>query len=94
MVARKLILRKLLHTINTNVVRGRSYENFYTRKFIVRKFLYIKISRSTVLKAMSCHGFLGTEMFQDFDALSMVVMIVHYTSNKLSCSFYDHLMFL
>ena len=37
-----------MHTINDNAVRGRSYENFLTRKFIIRNFLYTKISRSTV----------------------------------------------
>ena len=46
---RKLILRKLACTINASAVRGRSYENFITRKFTIRKFLYTKISRSTVL---------------------------------------------
>ena len=38
-----------MRTINANAVRGRSYENFFTRKFIIRKFLYTKISRSTVI---------------------------------------------
>ena len=45
---RKLILRKRMHTINVNVVRGRSYEKFSTQKFIIRKFPNTKISRSTV----------------------------------------------
>ena len=27
-----------MHTINVNVVRGRSYENFSTQKFIIQKF--------------------------------------------------------
>ena len=35
--------------INVNVVRGRSYENFSTQKFIIRKFPNTKISRFTVL---------------------------------------------
>ena len=48
MVATKLILRKLASTINANAARGHSYENFFTRKFIIRKSLYTKISRSTV----------------------------------------------
>ena len=43
----KLILRKLARTSNANAVRGCSCEIFYT-KFIIRKFLYTKISRSTV----------------------------------------------
>ena len=34
--------------INVNVVRGRFYETFYTQKFIIRKFVDMKISRSTV----------------------------------------------
>ena len=38
-----------MRTTNINVVRGRSYENFYTRKFIIRKFVDTKISRPTVL---------------------------------------------
>ena len=42
------MLRKLACAINANAVRGRSYENFFTQKFIIRKFLYTKISRSTV----------------------------------------------
>ena len=49
MAATKINLTKLVCTINANAVRGRSYENFFTRKFIIRKFLYTKISRSTVL---------------------------------------------
>ena len=40
---RKLILRKLAHTINVNAVRGRSYENFLHKNlsyesFFIRKF--------------------------------------------------------
>ena len=42
---KNLILQKLARTINANVVRGRSYEFFYT----IQKFLHMKISRSTVL---------------------------------------------
>ena len=45
---RKLILRKLACTINAHAVRGRSYQNIFTQKFIVQTFLYMKISRSTV----------------------------------------------
>ena len=29
------ILQKLAHTINANVVRDRSYEKFFTQKFII-----------------------------------------------------------
>ena len=46
---RKLISWKLVHTSNANAVRGHSYKNFLARKFIVRKFPYKKISRSTVV---------------------------------------------
>ena len=48
MAAMKLILQKLVHAINANTVRGRSYEKNFTRKFIIQKFLHMKISRSTV----------------------------------------------
>ena len=40
-----------MRTTNVNMVRGCSYENFYTQKFIMRKFLNTKISRSTVFPA-------------------------------------------
>ena len=50
MAATKINLTKLACTIIANAVRGRSYENFFTQKFIIRKFLYTKISRSTVYK--------------------------------------------
>ena len=40
-------------TISTNTVRGRSYKKIFTRKFIIRKFLYTKISRSTVVHTKS-----------------------------------------
>ena len=49
MAATKINLMKLVHTIDANVVRGRSNEKFFTRKFIIRRFLYMKISRSTVI---------------------------------------------
>ena len=42
------MLRKLMCTTNVNVVRGRSYENFYILKFLIRKFVNMKISRCTV----------------------------------------------
>ena len=42
-------LTKFVRTINANAVRGRAYEIFFTRKFIIQKFLYTKISRSTVI---------------------------------------------
>ena len=48
-----LILRKLTCTINLNAVRGRSHKHFFTRKFIIQKFLYTKISRSMVC---TCSG--------------------------------------
>ena len=48
MAATKINLTKLACTINANAVRGRSYEKFFTRKFIIQKFPYTKISRSTV----------------------------------------------
>ena len=38
-----------MRIINANAVRDRSHENFFTRKFIIRKFLHTKISRSTVV---------------------------------------------
>ena len=41
-------------TININVVRDCSYENFFTRKFIIQKFLDTKISRSTVSSLSQC----------------------------------------
>ena len=47
MVATKINPQKLACTINANEVRGRSYNNLFTRK-IIQKFLYTKISRSTV----------------------------------------------
>ena len=47
---RKLILRKLVHAINTNAVRGRSYEiflhenlsyeSFFTQKFPDQRYMY------------------------------------------------------
>ena len=45
-----------MHTINANAVRGCSYEIFFTLKFIIRKFLYMKISISMVhwTKASYC----------------------------------------
>ena len=49
MAAMKINLTKLACTINANVVRGHSYEILFTRKFIIRKFLYTKISKSTVV---------------------------------------------
>ena len=42
-----------MHTINTNVVRGRSYEKIFYMKFIIQKFLYVKISISTVYASAS-----------------------------------------
>ena len=45
-----------MHTINPNAVRGCSYEKFFTRKFIIRKFLCTKISRSTVVHKLSRRG--------------------------------------
>ena len=45
-----LILRKRMSTINANVVQGRSYESFSTRKFVIRKFCNAKISRSMVIQ--------------------------------------------
>ena len=48
MAATKLNHTKISAHCNANVVRGRSYEKFFTQKFIIRKFLYTKISRSTV----------------------------------------------
>ena len=48
MVATKINLTKLVCAINANAVRGRSYEILLTQKFIIQKFLYTKISRSTV----------------------------------------------
>ena len=41
MAATKLILQKLMHTIDINVVQGSSYQNFSTQKFfsfITQKF--------------------------------------------------------
>ena len=35
-----------MHTINDIVVRGRSYKNYSTRKFIIQKFHNMKISIS------------------------------------------------
>ena len=48
MVATKINLTKLARTINTNAVRDRYYKNFFTQKINIQKFLYTKISRSTV----------------------------------------------
>ena len=39
---------KIIAHYYANAVRGRSYKNYFTRKFIIQKFLYTKISRSTV----------------------------------------------
>ena len=39
----KLMLQKFVLTINANVVRSCSHEDFFTRKSIIRKFLYTKI---------------------------------------------------
>ena len=36
----KINLMKHLHTINVNVVRGRSYENFSTQKFVIQNFIH------------------------------------------------------
>ena len=48
-----------MRTISANVERGCSYKNFFTRKFIVRKFLYTKISRSTIIiNICICKGIL------------------------------------
>ena len=44
-VYRLIIL--LMRTTKVNVVRGGSYENVYTRKFIIQNFVNMKISRST-----------------------------------------------
>ena len=48
MAATKINLTKLACTTNANAVRDRSYEKIFTRKFIIQKFPYTKISRSTV----------------------------------------------
>ena len=44
MAATKLILRKLACTINANAVRGRSYENFFTKIYHIRKFTVFALS--------------------------------------------------
>ena len=44
-----------MHTINTSMVRGRSYENFSTQKFIIRKFNNTKIFQSTVYSSFYTH---------------------------------------
>ena len=51
-------------TINANTVRGCSYENFFTRKFIIRKFLYTKIFRSTVQLSHDCIPAMADENVQ------------------------------
>ena len=58
MAATKINLTKIsMHcTIIANAVRGHSYENFFTQKFIIRKFLCTKISRSTVLHSLYTIG--------------------------------------
>ena len=52
MAATKINLTKLVRTIAANVIRGHLYENFFTQKFIIQKFLYMRISRSTVYVAI------------------------------------------
>ena len=42
-----------MRAINANTVRGCSYENYFTRKFLIRKFLNTKISRFIIY----CTGF-------------------------------------
>ena len=39
-----------------NVVQGLSYKNFSTQKFVIRKFHYTKISRSTILYVHVCRS--------------------------------------
>ena len=59
------LCEKHIHTINVNVVRGRSYENFSTQKVIIRKFPNMKISRSTVHdKLTHCSYMYGVLMCQ------------------------------
>ena len=53
MAATKINLTKVVCTINDNAVRGRFYENFVVWKFIIQKFLCMKISRSTVVENMA-----------------------------------------
>ena len=54
---------KLACTISANAVRGRSYENFFTQKFIIRKFIYTKISRSTVYHSVSDIQFQASSLY-------------------------------
>ena len=42
-----------MHTININVVRDRSYENFSTQKFIIQKFPNTKISKYMVIQLLT-----------------------------------------
>ena len=54
-------------TINVNVVRGRSYEKFSTRKLVIQKFHNTKISRSTI--------FLETPILTDSHSFLMHVLL-------------------
>lgn len=58
------------------MVRGRSCEAFYTRKFITRKFVSAKISRSTVCKVASYSD-------AKFNIpVCMIVIVVSYIPNR------------
>ena len=52
MAAMKSDLMKMrvhYYNYNVNVVQGRSYKNLSAQKFVIRKFHYMKISRSMVV---------------------------------------------
>ena len=44
-----------MHTINANVVQGRSYKNFLTLKFVIQKFFSTQVSGSTVVTCNKMH---------------------------------------
>ena len=52
MAATKINITKINPHSNVNMVRGYSYRNFYTPRFIIRKFVSTKISRSTVFTCL------------------------------------------
>ena len=56
-----------MHTINANVVQGRSYENFSTRKFVIQKFCNTKISRSTVSQIRHTSTSIKTKLLYERD---------------------------
>ena len=80
-----MVLQKLVHTINANVVRGRSCENFFAQKFIIRKLLYMKISRSTVSVSLQPAAFLGKTSIVGYIHCIMNIFRYYEQPHQIAC---------